>query len=129
MSSASILANKEDIALYQPLFDRWSGCGICTFRIMPDGSLAGVLRQLSTWGICSKLDWDCFDRRWCYESRMDAEYALSLWSGIGAPPGPWLKTFHPERHNPLMFRQHENNPYIWNRIPADELDMGAIWPS
>lgn len=107
----------------------WRKAGIDYFKVMPDESLAGVKKQLFTYGIVSKLDWSSFEQRWCFENAQDARLALDLWDGIGDPSGPWLKTFHPERHNPNMFRQRPDCPAIWDRIPANDLNILRIWPA
>lgn len=115
-------------SIYGLLMERWVPAGCIYFRAMPDRSLAAVKKQLFTYGIVNKLEWNSFAQRWCFENVHDAISALSLWSGDGDPCGPWLKTYHPERHNPNMFKQREGHPHIWDRIPANELNVCRIWP-
>lgn len=119
----------EDKETYGPIVRNWMREDpVILFRIMPDGNLAGIKRQLFTFGIVSHLEMWNFGQRWCYEELVPAILALNIWNGENDPPGPWLKTFYPERHNRLMFRQDEANPAIWRPIPSQELDIAKIWP-
>ena len=60
-------------------------------RVMPDGSVAALGRQLYTVGIVMGIDDDGYSARYCYGSYAVAAAALKAWDGTGDPPGPWLK--------------------------------------
>lgn len=94
-------------------------------RLMPDGSIAGVMRFIFTAGLVEKLDFGLYGERWCYEYSRDALAALAEWDGKDTPPGPWLKQKgRYERHNPKLYRL-ENGLYI--RIPESEIDHDSLW--
>ncbi len=78
--------------------------GYACLRLMPDDHVAGIKPFMFTFGICTKLDWTGYDQRWCYESALNAALALARWSGIGDPPGPWLKhKGSADRANPKLY--------------------------
>lgn len=60
-------------------------------RVMPDGSLAALGRQLYTTGIVVGIDDMGYAARFCYGSHAVAAAALKAWDGKGDPPGPWIK--------------------------------------
>lgn len=60
-------------------------------KIMPDGTLAALGKQMYTTGIVVGIDEDGYAGRFCYTSHAVAATALREWDGIGDPPGPWIK--------------------------------------
>jgi hypothetical protein len=90
--------------------------GYISLRLMPDGHVAGVNPFLWTYGLCTKLDWNGYDDRWCFESPISALIALADWDGKGDPPGPWIKQKgRVERHNPELYNiiaiNHDGSEY------------------
>lgn len=78
--------------------------GYIALRLMPDGHIAGVNPFAFTFGLCTRLDWNGYEDRWCFEQPADALLALVLWNGEGDPPGPWIKRKGgPEYCNPKLF--------------------------
>jgi len=58
----------------------------------PDG-LYGIQMQAFTWAIMCKVTMDSYERRYCYDTMLDAIMGLAEWE-IGREPhpsGPWLK--------------------------------------
>ena len=69
-------------------------------RQLPDGKWIGIMRQAYTTGLFIGLTEFSYERRYCYESRADAYFALLTWDGAGDPPGPWIKEKPSERLGP-----------------------------
>jgi hypothetical protein len=72
--------------------------------------MAGILRQILTWGIAVGVDLDLYTTRYCYEHEEDARAALRDWTGVGDPPGPWIKQKPENRLNP-NFTKGEGNDH------------------
>jgi hypothetical protein len=65
--------------------------GYENLKEIPGRGICGITRFAFTTGLIIGLeDWGYFGR-YCYDSRKEAEDALSQWDGIGDPPGEWIK--------------------------------------
>lgn len=56
--------------------------------------LCGISGFLFTTGLCYNIDSDgTFEGRYCYphEKTLEAVMSLKVWSGLGDPPGGWIK--------------------------------------
>jgi hypothetical protein len=60
-------------------------------RKMPSGEWAGISAYLFTVGLHIGLHRDGYRVRYCFESQAQAVESLSLWDGVGDPPGRWIK--------------------------------------
>lgn len=58
---------------------------------LPSGETAALSDFLFTTGLIVGLASAGYRVRYCYENRLDAIEALSLWDGQNDPPGPWIK--------------------------------------
>lgn len=74
--------------------------GYRQLRVMPNGKIVGLQRQLFTTGLFVGLTKWSYERRYCYEHWQDASNALLLWDGTGDPSGPWIKEKPSERLGP-----------------------------
>ena len=69
-------------------------------RVLPTGELAGVSDMIFTTALVVGIDEIGYKTRYCYELRSDAETALREWTGVGDPPGPWVKQKPEDRLGP-----------------------------
>lgn len=60
---------------------------ICTRR----DQVCGVKQFNFTTAVVVGLDAIGYQRRYCYEHRVDAQAALAKWDGEEHPSGPWIK--------------------------------------
>lgn len=62
-----------------------------SIREVPNKGICGVKRMVFTIGLCYDLTEDGYYGRYCYSNLADAIVALNEWTGIGDPPGDWIK--------------------------------------
>ena len=74
--------------------------GYIAWRLMPDGTMNGVMKFLFTYGLMVGFDLVGYRRRYCYGNLGDAVAALATWDGAGDPPGPWIKEKPSDRCGP-----------------------------
>lgn len=121
---------QDDDAEFARIRDLWEG-NVAVLRRMPDGSVAGIVRFIFTYGICSHMsETETYRGRWCHEQPAEAALAFYVWNGLSDPPGPWLKYKGgdgPERHNPLIFEHIEGRRYK-RKLPS-EIDQAKLWPA
>lgn len=78
---------KEELAFVEFLRNE----GYTHVAKLPDGRWAGVQRLIFTWALCYGLDQKGNNGHYAYERLQAAMEALHTWSGVGDPPGPWIK--------------------------------------
>jgi len=54
-------------------------------------AVCGLRRFNFTTGLVVGLNFEGYERRYCYEHAADALAALATWDGQGHPGGPWIK--------------------------------------
>lgn len=54
-------------------------------------AVCGLHRFSFTTGLVVGLNFEGYERRYCYEHAADALAALAAWDGYGHPGGPWIK--------------------------------------
>ena len=71
-------------------------------KTLPDGTRCGLHRMLFTTGLLVGISDDgmIYERRYCYPDWGAASVALTLWEGVGDPPGPWIKEKPSDRLGP-----------------------------
>ena len=74
--------------------------GYGNLREFPDGVVAGIYQMMFTTALVVGLDETGYQRRYCYEFRIDAIDALAVWDGTGDPSGPWIKSKPDQRLGP-----------------------------
>lgn len=70
------------------------------------GEWACIGQFIFTAGLIVGVDWDGIQKKFCYESFLEAVMALQSWEGEGDPPGNWIKEkgVDGERNNPRTFK-------------------------
>lgn len=56
-----------------------------------DDLVCCVQRFNFTYGLVVGIDYQGYERRYCYEHEYTARAALDAWDGRGHPTGPWIK--------------------------------------
>lgn len=74
-----------------PTVDQWIDPSYYAVTELPSGETAALFNFLFTTGLIVGLTPASYRVRYCYENRLDAMEALSLWDGQGDPSGPWIK--------------------------------------
>ena len=74
--------------------------GYIYIKVMQDGTVCSLQKQLYTFGLVVGLDRAGYKRRYCYERGEDAREALVQWDGAGDPSGPWIKEKPSDRLGP-----------------------------
>lgn len=64
--------------------------GYTDLRVL-QGQVCAVKQFNFTTAVVVGLDDVGYQRRYCYEHRVDAEAALVAWDGLEHPSGPWIK--------------------------------------
>jgi len=72
------------------LMESLSANGYTDLRMLR-GKLCAVKRFNFTTAIVVGMDVVGYERRYCYEHRVEAQAALLEWDGDGHPSGPWIK--------------------------------------
>ena len=65
--------------------------GYWALREIPGHGLCCLARFIYTIGLQCQNDARGYAYRYCYESLVEAEYAIENWDGEGHPPGMWIK--------------------------------------
>ena len=74
--------------------------GYTKIKVMEDGTVCALQKQLFTVAIVVGIDRVGYERRYCYEREAVAREALVQWDGAGDPPGPWIKEKPSDRLGP-----------------------------
>lgn len=64
--------------------------GYTDLRVLPDGTIAGLVPLLFTTGLCMGLSEITWQKRYCFEAREDALSALQGLSSIEDEPAGWV---------------------------------------
>ena len=81
----------NDLSDFDPEYIRYLGTqGFREFRVCGDAGLCGLPRFLFTAGLVVGLEPIGYQRRYCYETAVEAQAALTLWDGSAHPSGPWI---------------------------------------
>lgn len=60
-------------------------------REIPGKGVCGIRQFLFTYGLVTGLDDSGYMGRYCYNSEVEALYALDKWDGTSDPIGKWIK--------------------------------------
>jgi hypothetical protein len=74
-------------------------------RQLPTGVWVGIRPMLYTTGLFVGLDETGYVSRYCYEHFRDAVTDCLSWTGVGDPPGQWIKHKPSNRMNPNWLNQ------------------------
>ncbi len=75
-------------------------------KYVPGRGICGLARMYFTTGLFYGLEWDTYQGRYCYESKLEALQDLFAWDGAGDPPGDWIKhKGHVEYSNPNYIKE------------------------
>lgn len=62
------------------------------FKVLPSRGLCAILPLMFTYGVAHGIGKDGVQiGRWCYKTYQEAKEALDQWTGVGDPPGMWVK--------------------------------------
>lgn len=93
---------------------------ILVLQELANGKVIAVHRQVFTTALLLITDnyktkavdryWDGWERRFCYETQVEAIVAGISWDGTGEPEGNWVKEKSPgvDRLNPKLFNKGES---------------------
>lgn len=60
-------------------------------RELEDGTLIGFTRMAFTFAVVVNMDFTGYSHRYCYQAFTEAIKDFNEWSGVGHPPGNWIK--------------------------------------
>lgn len=87
-----------------PRITEMTQLGYAFVRLLPTGEVAGLQRMIFTVALMVGLDPVGYRTRFCYQRAAEAIEAISVWDGLGDPPGYWItEKGRTERHNPRIF--------------------------
>lgn len=64
--------------------------GYTHVRVLPDGTIAGLVELMFTTGLCMGLNETSWQKRYCFEQRSDAMDALQGLTSLTDEPSGWI---------------------------------------